>query len=86
MGALLGCSWFFPPYRWAFSAVCAGPLEAFEFDAAVVRERCATDPLFGYELTRRLLRVFAKRLQSTRRRLLAGSIARGAGSPAAEDL
>ena len=33
MGELLGCSWFFPPYRWAFGAVCAGPLQAFEFDA-----------------------------------------------------
>jgi CRP/FNR family cyclic AMP-dependent transcriptional regulator len=85
MSELLGCSWFFPPYRWAFGAVCAGPLQAFEFDAAAVRERCAADPLFGYELTRRLLGVFAKRLQSTRARLIASSIARGAGSAAAED-
>ena len=86
MGELLGCSWFFPPYRWAFGAVCAGPLEAFEFDAAAIRARCAADPLFGYELTRRLLRVFAKRLQNTRARLIASSVDRGAGSAAAEDV
>jgi CRP-like cAMP-binding protein len=85
MGQLLGCSWFFPPYRWVFGAVCAGTLQAFEFDAAAVRERCAADPLFGYELTRRLLRVFAKRLQSTRTRLITSSVARGAGSATAED-
>jgi CRP/FNR family cyclic AMP-dependent transcriptional regulator len=70
-GELLGCSWLFPPYRWAFGAVCAGPLEAFEFDASAVRERCAADPVFGYELTGRLLRVLARRLQSTRTRLIA---------------
>ena len=65
--------------------MCAGPVRAFEFDAAAVRARCAADPLFGYELTRRLLRVFAKRLQSTRTRLITGSAARGTGRAAAED-
>jgi len=76
MGELLGCSWLFPPYRWAFGAVCAGPLEAFEFDAAAVRARCAADPVFGYELHERLIRVLARRLQSTRTRLIARSLAR----------
>ena len=85
MGQLLGCSWFFPPYRWAFGAVCAGPLRAFEFDADAVRARCAADPLFGYEFTRRVLRVLAGRLQSTRTRLIADSIARGADSAPAAD-
>jgi len=83
MGELLGCSWLFPPYRWAFGAVCAGPVRAFEFDATAVRARCEADPLFGYEVTRRFLRVFASRLQSTRSRLIATSIAAGAGGSAA---
>jgi CRP/FNR family transcriptional regulator, cyclic AMP receptor protein len=83
MGELLGCSWLLPPYRWAFGAVCAGPLEAFEFDAAAIRARCAADPLFCSELTGRLLRVLARRLQSTRTRLIARSVADGAdGAPA----
>jgi len=76
MGELLGCSWLYPPYRWAFGAVCAGPLEAFEFDAAVVRARCAADPAFGYELYERLIRVLARRLQHTRAQLIARSAAR----------
>jgi CRP/FNR family transcriptional regulator, cyclic AMP receptor protein len=80
MGELLGCSWLSPPCRWELGAVCAGPLRAFEFDAAAVRARCASDPLFGYELTQRLLRVFAKRLQRTRTRLAASSAARGAAA------
>jgi CRP-like cAMP-binding protein len=76
MGELLGCSWLYPPYRWAFGAVCAVPLEAFEFDAGAVRARCAADPDFGYELYERLIRVLARRLQSTRTRLIARSLAR----------
>jgi CRP-like cAMP-binding protein len=84
MGQLLGCSWLFLPYEWEFGAVCSGPLHAFEFDAAAIRARCAADPLFGYELTGRLLRVLARRLQSTRTRLIAGSVAHAAGSVTAD--
>jgi hypothetical protein len=31
MGELLGWSWLFPPYKWAFGAVAATAVEAFEF-------------------------------------------------------
>jgi CRP-like cAMP-binding protein len=73
MGELLGWSWLFPPYRWAFRAVATSPVEAFEFDAATVRACCASDPGLGYELTRRLARLVAKRLQATRLRLMTAS-------------
>ncbi len=32
MGELLRWSWLFPPYRWAFGAVAASRVEAFEVD------------------------------------------------------
>jgi CRP/FNR family transcriptional regulator, cyclic AMP receptor protein len=73
MGELLGWSWLFPPYRWAFGAVSATPVEAFEFDAPAVREACAADLGLGYEFSRRISRVLAKRLQATRIRLIARS-------------
>ena len=73
MGELLGWSWLFPPYRWAFGAVAASRVEAFEFDGRMVRARCASDPVLGYEVTRRLAHVVAKRLQSTRVRLITAS-------------
>jgi CRP/FNR family transcriptional regulator, cyclic AMP receptor protein len=79
MGGPLGWSWLSPPYRWAFSAICVSTVEAFEFDAAAVRARCVADPALGYELTRRLIEVLARRLQSTRTRLIARS--RGAVNP-----
>ena len=73
MGELLGWSWLFPPYRWAFGAVAAGPVEAFEFDARAVRACCESDPVLGYELTTRLAHVVARRLQATRIRLITAS-------------
>ena len=73
MGELLGWSWLFPPYKWAFGAVAASPVEAFEFDGRAVRTSCASDPVLGYEVTRRLAHVVAKRLQATRVRLITAS-------------
>jgi CRP-like cAMP-binding protein len=73
MGELLGWSWLFPPYKWAFGAVAVTPVEAFEFDAAAVREHCAADPELGCELNQRITRVLANRLQATRIRLIARS-------------
>jgi CRP/FNR family transcriptional regulator, cyclic AMP receptor protein len=73
MGELLGWSWLFPPYRWAFGAVSATPVEAFEFDAPAVRGACAADLELGYEFSQRISRVLARRLQATRVRLIARS-------------
>lgn len=73
MGELLGWSWLFPPYKWAFGAVAANAVEAFEFDAPTVRELCAADPGLNYEFNQRITRVLAKRLQATRIRLITRS-------------
>jgi CRP/FNR family cyclic AMP-dependent transcriptional regulator len=73
MGELLGWSWLFPPYKWAFGAVAASRVEAFEFDGRAVRALCESDPALGYDLTGRLAHVVAKRLQATRVRLITAS-------------
>ena len=69
-GEVVGVSWFFPPYRWQFGAVALQPTEAFELDGAAVREHCETDPDFGYQFTRRLITVVARRLQGARVRMI----------------
>jgi CRP-like cAMP-binding protein len=74
MGELVGWSWLFPPFTWAFGAVAASPVEAFEFDAGTVRARCASDAALGYEVTWRVAEVLTKRLKSTRSRLIIASI------------
>jgi CRP/FNR family transcriptional regulator, cyclic AMP receptor protein len=73
MGELVGWSWLFPPYQWAFGAVAATDVEVFEFDAPAVRKLCAADPGLGYEFSQRVARVLAKRLQATRITLIARS-------------
>ena len=70
LGELLGWSWLFPPYEWAFGAVAVGPVEVFQFDGRAVRACCAADPELGYELTWRLARVVVNRLQATRVQLI----------------
>ena len=69
MGELVGWSWLFPPFMWAFGAVAASPVETFEFDARTVRALCAVDMALSYEVTWRVARVLTKRLKSTRSRL-----------------
>jgi CRP/FNR family cyclic AMP-dependent transcriptional regulator len=73
LGELLGWSWLFPPYKWAFGAVAVCPVRTFEFDARAVRALCEADPVLGYELTGRLARVVTRRLQATRVRLITAS-------------
>ena len=74
IGELVGWSWLFSPYRWTCGAVCVTAVEAFEFDAAAVRARSVADPLFGYELTGRIIRVLAARLQRARAGLTATTV------------
>jgi hypothetical protein len=69
-GEVLGWSWLFVPYRWAFGAVTTEPVEAFEFDAPAVRAAFDADPCLGYAMTGRFVEVAAGRLQATRFRLL----------------
>jgi CRP/FNR family transcriptional regulator, cyclic AMP receptor protein len=74
IGQLVGWSWLFPPFMWAFGAVAASPVETFEFDARAVRAWCASDPALGYEVTWRVAEVLTKRLKSTRSRLITVSM------------
>jgi len=67
---VIGLSWMQPPYQWRFGAVATQPTQAFAFDARAVRAACDSDPVLGYELSRRFSAVVVHRLQATRARLL----------------
>ena len=73
-GQLVGWSWLFTPFMWAFGAVAASPVETFEFDARTVRALCAVDMALSYEVTWRVARVLTKRQKSTRSRLITVSM------------
>jgi len=69
-GDLLGWSWLFPPYRSHFDARALSTVRATQFDGACLRDKCAADPVFGYDLLSRFAQVLIERLQWTRLRLL----------------
>jgi CRP/FNR family transcriptional regulator, cyclic AMP receptor protein len=69
-GDLLGWSWLFPPYRSHFDARALSAVRATQFDGACLRDKCAADPAFGYDLMSRFAQVLIERLQWTRLRLM----------------
>jgi CRP/FNR family transcriptional regulator, cyclic AMP receptor protein len=69
-GDVLGWSWLFPPYRWAFTARTTEPVRAIAMDARCLRGKCEADPRMGYELMKRFAGVMMERLQATRLQLL----------------
>jgi CRP-like cAMP-binding protein len=67
---VLGWSWLCPPYEWHFGALAREATGAIEFDAAAVRERCESEPSFGFAILRCFTPVIVSRLQATRLRVL----------------
>ena len=70
-GSVLGWSWLFPPHIWRFSARAASPVTATFFYGTGLREHCEKNPVFGYELMKRVSKVTLERLQTARDELLA---------------
>ena len=69
-GEALGWSWLFPPYRWHFSARAIEPTELVAFSASYLRQQAKEDPVFGFELMKRVANVLVQRLKATRMQLL----------------
>jgi len=69
-GEIVGASWLIPPYRWTFDARAVEVTRAIGIDAACLRRKCEADHHLGYEMMKRLLPVFVKRLHATRLQIL----------------
>ena len=70
-GEPLGWSWLFPPYRWHFDARALEPTTAIFFDGDILRQHYNEDITLAHDLSQRICRVMAHRLQATRRKLIA---------------
>jgi CRP-like cAMP-binding protein len=69
-GDILGWSWLVPPHRHRFSARAVEDTRAIALDGRCLRGKCETNHELGYELLKRLVTVFAQRLEATRLQLL----------------
>ena len=70
VGAAVGWSWLFPPFRWHFDATALEPVGVIAIDARCLRDKAEADPTFGYTLMQRVSQMMLERLQATQLRLL----------------
>ena len=66
----LGWSWLFPPYRLHFSVRAAEPTKAIFFYAPRLRQQCEEDPVFGFEIMKRIAAVMLKNLDAVQQQLV----------------
>jgi len=65
-GGELGWSFLLSKTGRHFRARTLDRVRALVFDGAALQKACEEDPLFGYRLTKRVLRVVSDRLEATR--------------------
>ena len=70
-GDVLGWSWLFPPFVWHFQARAVEPTNVIVLNGAHLMVSAERDHDFGYELMKRVAQVVIRRLQATRKQLLA---------------
>ena len=70
-GDVLGWSWLFPPFVWHFQARAIEPTNVIALNGAHLLVSAERDHDFGYELMKRVAQVVIRRLQATRKQLLA---------------
>lgn len=69
-GELLGWSWLFAPYRWQLAGRALGTVDAYEFNAAEVRDLCKEHPALGHAIVLAAAETIAHRLNSARNRMI----------------
>jgi CRP-like cAMP-binding protein len=69
-GEVLGLSWLFPPFQWRFDAYALDFVEALAVEGPGLRASLDDDPVFGYQVLKRVAPIVLQRLQQTRLRLL----------------
>jgi CRP/FNR family cyclic AMP-dependent transcriptional regulator len=69
-GEPLGWSWVFQPYRWHFDARAIEATTVIFFDGDSLRQHYNEDLTFAHDLFKRMCEVMARRLQTTRCKLI----------------
>lgn len=66
---LVGWSWAIYPYRWRFDAVAKEAVEVMVVNGAFLRKEMEKNPVFGYEIYKRLVPVMNQRLIAARMKM-----------------
>jgi len=69
-GDIVGISWLFPPYRYAFDGLAVEPCDLIALDANCMRTKCDEDPRLGYLLMKRFAALLTTRLHHLQLRAL----------------
>ncbi len=69
-GEIIGWSWVIPPYRWQHDVEALEPAHVVAIDGTCLRDKCESDPAFGYRVLKCFAAVLVQRLDATRLRLL----------------
>lgn len=69
-GGVIGWSWLEDPFEWRYDVRVLEDVEAIAFNANCVREKCESDPAFGYEMYKRFMHLVIKRLMASRVQLV----------------
>ncbi len=69
-GDVVGWSWLFAPFRWAFDGRVTEPARLIAFDGRCLRGKCDADHELGYAVMQRFAATAIERLQATRLQLL----------------
>ena len=69
-GEVVGWSWMLAPHVWHFDVLALDHTRTIVIDGAALRTACRADHELGHEITHRLARVIASRLEATRLQLV----------------
>ena len=69
-GEVLGWSWLFAPYRWAWTARAVETSRALAMDGRCLRRKFDEDPALGYAFMQRVGRALSERLHAARLQML----------------
>jgi CRP-like cAMP-binding protein len=69
-GDVVGWSWLFPPYKWAFDVRAVVETHVVSLDGHCLRRKAEADPALGFRLMKKFARVLVERLNATRLQLL----------------
>lgn len=70
-GDVLGWSWLFPPFAWHYQARAIEPATVLVLSGGHLLVTAERNHDFGYELMKRVAQIVIRRLQATRKQLLA---------------